>query len=83
MILNLILGLLVLMLAYFAWRYSSEATALRARYSPIIWSVDDALTSARAELEKARRDQQAQIAATERECSKRELEHRLSLTRRN
>lgn len=57
MALTIVLGLLVIVLAYFAWRFSNDATRLRTRYAPIV-NVEDAVASAKQELQRLEHEQQ-------------------------
>jgi multidrug efflux pump subunit AcrA (membrane-fusion protein) len=66
MFLNVILGLLVLVLAYLAWRLSTEATRLRTQYAPII-QIDTAVSAAKEELDRTRAAQQEERATAERD----------------
>jgi hypothetical protein len=53
MLLNGVLGVLVLLLAYLAWRFSTETTRLRAQYAPIL-QMDAAVAAAKEELDRTR-----------------------------
>lgn len=66
MLLSVVLGLLVLALAYLAWRFSTETTRLRTQYAPII-DVNAAVVAAKQELERARLAHQEQSGTAERE----------------
>lgn len=62
----LLLGVLVLLLAYLAWRFSMEATRLRAQYAPIL-QMDAAVAAAKEELDRTRAAHQADSTVAERE----------------
>jgi F0F1-type ATP synthase membrane subunit b/b' len=49
---------LVVVLAYFSWRISMEATQTRAKYGAII-DIDKAVATARQDLEQVRQEQRA------------------------
>jgi hypothetical protein len=61
MALTIVLGLLVIVLVYFAWRFSSDATRLRARYANII-DAEAAVVAAKRDLERLQVEQQALTA---------------------
>ena len=61
MTLTIVLGLLVIVLVYFAWRFSSDATRLRARYANII-DAEAAVVAAKRDLERLQVEQQALTA---------------------
>ena len=58
MTLTSVLGLLVIVLVYFAWRFSTNATRLRARYANII-DAEAAVAVAKRDLERLQLEQQA------------------------
>ena len=58
MTLTIVLGLLVIVLVYFAWRFSSDATRLRARYANII-DAEAAVAAAKRDVERLQLEQQA------------------------
>lgn len=60
-LLTIVLFALVLVLGYSAWRFSTDATQLRARYAGII-DADAAVAEAKRQLEAATRDRAAQDA---------------------
>jgi hypothetical protein len=66
MLLDIALGLIVLVLAYLTWRFSTETTRLRTQYAPII-DVNAAVSAAQQELQRARLAHQDQRATAERE----------------
>ena len=78
MLLTVLLLVLVVVLAYFVWRFSTESTRLRARYANII-DIDTAVADAKRQLEAARRDQAAHDVASARDHSLREQEHQQRL----
>src|ERR1035438_2697741 len=57
MVLTIGLLTLVVILAYFSWRFSMEATAVRAKYAGIT-DIDNAVAAARREVEQSRQKQQ-------------------------
>ena len=58
MALTISLLVLVVILAYFAWRSSMEAAQTRVKYAAII-DIDKAVAAARLELERVRQEQRA------------------------
>jgi len=78
MLLTVLLLALVIALAYFVWRFSTESTRLRARYATII-DIDTAVADAKRQLEAARRDQAAHDVASARDHALREQEHQQRL----
>ena len=58
MALAIVLGLLVIVLAYFAWRFSTNATRLRTRYANII-DAEATVAAAKRDLERLQLEQQA------------------------
>src|SRR5213594_1629205 len=78
MLLSIVLGICTLGLAYFVWRFSMEATQLRARYGHIV-DVAAAVAAAKHDLERTQQEYNSRRAAAERDFSQLEQEHRLSL----
>lgn len=58
MALTIVLGLLVIVLAYFAWRFSTNATRLRTRYANII-DAEATVAAAKRDLERLQLEQKA------------------------
>ena len=56
MAITISLIVLVVVLAYFAWRFSMEAAQTRVKYAAII-DIDKAVAAARQELERVRQEQ--------------------------
>jgi DNA repair exonuclease SbcCD ATPase subunit len=62
----LVLGVSVPLLAYLAWRFSTEATRLRVQYAPIL-QMDAAVAAAKEDLERTRAAHQEGRALADRE----------------